>query len=117
IPADLFAMEMPEIEAAAEAETVSAVLVPAPAEPELAEVFGAEDESAFEVVADIEAVDVVEEAEPAAELTILAAPEAVMPLAEPLIVAAVEPMAADDLAAAFPDLDTLSIEEKIALFA
>ncbi|ARO54684.1 hypothetical protein B2G69_11425 [Methylorubrum zatmanii] len=117
IPADLFAMEMPEIEAAAEPETVSDVLVSAPAEPELAEVFGAEDESAFEVVADIEAVDVVEEAEPAAELTILAAPEAVMPLAEPLIVAAVEPMAADDLAAAFPDLDTLSIEEKIALFA
>ncbi|SOR31898.1 conserved protein of unknown function [Methylorubrum extorquens] len=117
IPADLFAMEMPEIEAAAEPETVSDVLVSAPAEPELAEVFGAEDESAFEVVADIEAVDVVEEAEPAAELTIPAAPEAVMPLAEPLIVAAVEPMAADDLAAAFPDLDTLSIEEKIALFA
>ncbi|ACS38587.1 hypothetical protein [Methylorubrum extorquens] len=120
IPADLFAMEMPEIEAAAEAETVSAVLVPAPAELELAEAFGAEDESAFEVVADIEAVegvDVVEEAEPAAELTIPATPEAVMPLAEPLIVAAVEPMAADDLAAAFLDLDTLSIEEKIALFA
>ncbi|KQP00068.1 hypothetical protein ASF56_13965 [Methylobacterium sp. Leaf122] len=117
IPADLFAMEMPEIEAAAEAETVSAVLVPAPAEPELAEAFEAEDEAAFEVVADVEAVEVVEEAEPAAELTIPAAPEAVMPLAEPLIVAAVEPMAADDLAAAFPDLDTLSIEEKIALFA
>jgi hypothetical protein len=117
ILADLFAMEMPEIEAAAEAEAVSAVLVPAPAEPELAEAFGAEDESAFEVVGDIEAVDAVEEAEPAAELTIPATPEAVMPLAEPLIVAAVEPMAADDLAAAFPDLDTLSIEEKIALFA
>ncbi|ABY29294.1 hypothetical protein [Methylorubrum extorquens] len=117
IPTDLFAMEMPEIEAAAEPETVSAVLVPAPAEPELAEAFGAEDKAAFEVVADVEAVDVVEEAEPAAELTIPAAPEAVMPLAEPLIVAAVEPMAADDLAAAFPDLDTLSIEEKIALFA
>ncbi|CAO4156070.1 hypothetical protein [Methylorubrum extorquens] len=117
IPADLFAMEMPEIEAAAEAETVSAVLVPAPAELELAEAFGAEDEAAFEVMSDIEAVDVVEEAEPAAELTIPATPEAVMPLAEPLIVAAVEPMAADDLAAAFPDLDTLSIEEKIALFA
>ncbi|MCY1645383.1 hypothetical protein [Methylorubrum sp. SL192] len=117
IPADLFAMEMPEIEAAAEEETVSAVLVPAPAELELAEAFGAEDEAAFEVMSDIEAVDVVEEAEPAAELTIPATPEAVMPLAEPLIVAAVEPMAADDLAAAFPDLDTLSIEEKIALFA
>ncbi|APX83880.1 hypothetical protein BV511_03545 [Methylorubrum extorquens] len=117
IPADLFAMEMPEIEAAAEPETVSDVLVSAPAEPELAEAFEAEDESAFEVVADIEAVDVVEEAEAAAELTIPAASEAVMPLAEPLIVAAVEPMAADDLAAAFPDLDTLSIEEKIALFA
>ncbi|MCG5244471.1 hypothetical protein [Methylorubrum extorquens] len=117
IPADLFAMEMPEIEAAAEPETVSAVLLPAPAEPELAEAFGAEDEAAFEVVADVEAVEVVEEAEPAAELTIPATPEAVMPLAEPLIVAAVEPMAADDLAAAFPDLDTLSIEEKIALFA
>jgi hypothetical protein len=117
IPADLFAMEMPEIEAAAEPETVSAVLLPAPAEPELAEAFGAEDEAAFEVVADVEAVEVVEEAEPAAELTIPAAPEAVMPLAEPLIVATVEPMAADDLAAAFPDLDTLSIEEKIALFA
>ncbi|CAX22650.1 MAG: hypothetical protein MIN69_26305 [Methylorubrum extorquens] len=117
IPADLFAMEMPEIEAAAEPETVSAVLLPAPAEPELAEAFGAEDEAAFEVVADVEAVEVVEEAEPAAELTIPAAPEAGMPLAEPLIVAAVEPMAADDLAAAFPDLDTLSIEEKIALFA
>ena len=117
IPADLFAMEMPEIEAAAEAETVSAVLFPAPAEPELAEAFGAEDESAFEVISDIEAVDAVEEAELAAELTIPATPEAVMPLAEPLIVAAVEPMAADDLAAAFPDLDTLSIEEKIALFA
>ncbi|WP_147017419.1 hypothetical protein [Methylorubrum extorquens] len=114
IPTDLFAMEMPEIEAAAEAEAVSAVLVSAPAEPELAEAFGAEDEAAFEVVADVEAV---EEAEPAAELTIPATPEAVMPLAEPLIVAAVEPMAADDLAAAFPDLDTLSIEEKIALFA
>lgn len=114
IPADLFAMEMPEIEAAAEPETVSAVLLPALAEPELAEAFGAEDEAAFEVVADIEAV---EEAEPAAELTIPATPEAVMPLAEPLIVAAVEPMAPDDLAAAFPDLDTLSIEEKIALFA
>ncbi|OHV16633.1 hypothetical protein BK022_10805 [Methylorubrum extorquens] len=117
IPADLFAMEMPEIEAAAEPETVSAVLLPAPAEPELAKAFGAEDEATFEVVADVEAVDVVEEAEPAAELTIPATPEAVMPLAEPLIVAAVEPMAADDLAAAFPDLDTLSIEEKIALFA
>ncbi|CAO4196330.1 hypothetical protein [Methylorubrum extorquens] len=117
IPADLFAMEMPEIEAAAEPETVSDVLVSAPAEPELAEAFEAEDESAFEVVADIEAVDVVEEAEAAAELTIPAASEAVMPVAEPLIVAAVEPMAADDLAAAFPDLDTLSIEEKIALFA
>jgi hypothetical protein len=65
------------------------VLLPAPAEPELAEAFGAEDEAAFEVVADVEAVEVVEEAEPAAELTIPAAPEAGMPLAEPLIVAAV----------------------------
>ncbi|MBA9071242.1 hypothetical protein FHR71_005021 [Methylobacterium sp. RAS18] len=117
IPADLFAMEMPEIEAAAEPEAGSAVLVPAPAVPELAEAFEAEDESAFEVAAYVEAVDVVEEVEPAAELTIPATPEAVMPLAEPLIVAALEPMAADDLAAAFPDLDTLSIEEKIALFA
>jgi len=118
IPADLFALEMPEIEAAAEPETASpetasAILVPAPAEPEGEEAFGAEDEAAFEVVSHIDAFDAAEEV----ELTIPAEPEAVMPLAEPLVVAAVEPVAADDLAAAFPDLDTLSIEEKIALFA
>ncbi|TFZ57566.1 hypothetical protein E4V01_14795 [Methylorubrum sp. Q1] len=117
IPADLFALEMPEIEAAFEPEAVSAILVPAPAEPEFGEEFGADDADAFEMMSDVEAFDVVDAAEPAAEHTIPAAPEAVMPLAEPLIVAAVEPMAADDLAAAFPDLDTLSIEEKIALFA
>ncbi|WP_455976050.1 hypothetical protein [Methylorubrum populi] len=45
----------------------------------------------------------------ASDLTFLAAPEPAAPVTEP--------KAEDDLATAFPDLDSLSIEEKIALFA
>lgn len=53
----------------------------------------------------------------AADVTLLAESEAIMPVAEPLVVAPVALIDEDDLALAFPDLDTLSIEEKIALFA
>ncbi|QIJ73767.1 hypothetical protein GU700_03750 [Methylobacterium sp. NI91] len=52
-----------------------------------------------------------------ADPTPQAASETVMPVAQPLVVAVIAPGDDDDLAFAFPDLDTLSIEEKIALFA
>lgn len=71
----------------------------------------------FEDTETVQDAEIVEETEPAAELTVRGEPDAVMPVAEPLVVAAVELVAEDELAAAFPDLDTLSIEEKIALFA
>ncbi|MBB2963188.1 hypothetical protein [Methylobacterium sp. R2-1] len=71
----------------------------------------------FEDTETVQDAEIVEETEPAAELTVRDEPDAVMPVAEPLVVAAVELVAEDELAAAFPDLDTLSIEEKIALFA
>ncbi|GJE81447.1 hypothetical protein [Methylorubrum thiocyanatum] len=58
-----------------------------------------------------------EPSDAAADVTLLAEPEATMPVAEPLVVAPVALIDEDDLALAFPDLDTLSIEEKIALFA
>ncbi|MFJ7437927.1 hypothetical protein ACIQW5_09755 [Methylorubrum thiocyanatum] len=58
-----------------------------------------------------------EPSDAAADVTLLAEPEATLPVAEPLVVAPVALIDEDDLALAFPDLDTLSIEEKIALFA
>ncbi|WP_375274093.1 hypothetical protein [Methylorubrum thiocyanatum] len=58
-----------------------------------------------------------EPSDAAADVTLLAESEATMPVAEPLVVAPVALIDEDDLALAFPDLDTLSIEEKIALFA
>lgn len=58
-----------------------------------------------------------EPSDAAADVTLLAESEAIMPVAEPLVVAPVALIDEDDLALAFPDLDTLSIEEKIALFA
>lgn len=58
-----------------------------------------------------------EPSDAADDVTLLAEPEATMPVAEPLVVAPVALIDEDDLALAFPDLDTLSIEEKIALFA
>ncbi|ACB78993.1 conserved hypothetical protein [Methylorubrum populi BJ001] len=58
-----------------------------------------------------------EPSDAAADVTLLAESEAAMPVAEPLVVAPVALIDEDDLALAFPDLDTLSIEEKIALFA
>jgi hypothetical protein len=61
--------------------------------------------------------DGIEEADPIADLVVPSEPEAAMPAAQPLVVAVAEMDAEDDLALAFPDLDTLSIEEKIALFA
>ncbi|MDV2985866.1 UNVERIFIED_CONTAM: hypothetical protein Q9R58_16260 [Methylobacteriaceae bacterium AG10] len=98
---------VPEVEDIDAAETAGAF------EPEQAEI-------AFELVADVEEVEdaeIAEAIEPAAEFAVPAETEAVMPAAGPLVVAVVEPADEDDLAAAFPDLDTLSIEEKIALFA
>ncbi|CAO4138267.1 hypothetical protein LPLAFNJD_LOCUS125 [Methylorubrum aminovorans] len=73
-----------------------------------------------EAVAEALAQDEMElagEADAPADLTPQAASETVMPVAQPLVVAAIAPGDDDDLAFAFPDLDTLSIEEKIALFA
>lgn len=58
-----------------------------------------------------------EPSDAAADITLLAESEATLPVAEPLVVAPVALIDEDDLALAFPDLDTLSIEEKIALFA
>lgn len=58
-----------------------------------------------------------EPSDAAADVTLLAESEAIMPVAEPLVVAPIALIDEDDLALAFPDLDTLSIEEKIALFA
>lgn len=64
-----------------------------------------------------DAMEPVGEADASADLNPQATSEAVMPAAQPLVVAAIAPGDDDDLAFAFPDLDTLSIEEKIALFA
>ncbi|CAO4163541.1 hypothetical protein [Methylorubrum aminovorans] len=64
-----------------------------------------------------EEMELAGEADAPADLTPQAASETVMPVAQPLVVAAIAPGDDDDLAFAFPDLDTLSIEEKIALFA
>lgn len=64
-----------------------------------------------------EEMELAGEADAPADLAPQAASETVMPVAQPLVVAAIAPGDDDDLAFAFPDLDTLSIEEKIALFA
>ncbi|MGW5958846.1 hypothetical protein [Methylorubrum thiocyanatum] len=81
-------------------------------------------ETALEIDGAEEMEDVAGREEPAqdepsdaADITLLAESEATMPVAEPLVVAPVALIDEDDLALAFPDLDTLSIEEKIALFA
>ncbi len=74
-------------------------------------------EAVAEAFAQDEMESVGEADTPATDLTAQADSEMVMPVAQPLVVAAIAPGDDDDLAFAFPDLDTLSIEEKIALFA
>ncbi len=128
ISADLAALEglsvaIVEAEAEPASDAVSAILAPA-FETEEAEVAGecTIEAIAFEDPTGLKAPEAFEQAEghaveATAESGTPAVTEAVLSLAEPLVVAAVAPIAEDDLAAAFPDLDTLSIEEKIALFA
>ncbi|MGN7124861.1 hypothetical protein [Methylorubrum thiocyanatum] len=78
-------------------------------------------ETAPEIDGAEEMEDVAGREEPAqdepSDAALLAESEATLPVAEPLVVAPVALIDEDDLALAFPDLDTLSIEEKIALFA
>lgn len=106
-----FLPEMPEAAAPAP-EPVSMSAEPVADAPVLVD----ESAAVLDVPDEIEAA--FEEAEPTPDLD---APETVA--AEPApdvaadVVEGAKPLAGDDLAAAFPDLDRLSIEEKIALFA
>ena len=113
---EMLIVEAVEAEAAAEPapDAVSELPDPAPVE-------AAPDPEDHGILSDIDAENVeadgIEEADPIADLVVPSEPEAAMPAAQPLVVAVAEVGAEDDLALAFPDLDTLSIEEKIALFA
>ncbi|BAU89516.1 hypothetical protein MPPM_0911 [Methylorubrum populi] len=113
---EMLTLEPVEADAAAEPapESVSALLDPAPIEavPE-----AVEHESPFDIPAETADAEIVEATDPTAEPAVPAEPDPTMPAAQPLVVADFEEGAEDDLALAFPDLDTLSIEEKIALFA
>lgn len=113
---EMLTLEPVEADAAAEPapESVSALLDPAPIEavPE-----AVEHEIPFDIPAETADAEIVEATDPTAEPAVPAEPDPTMPAAQPLVVADFEEGAEDDLALAFPDLDTLSIEEKIALFA
>ncbi len=128
ISADLAALKTLSVDATAEPvlEADLVILDTAPAE-EAIEAEGAEStldlaleagrsEDAAEAFAQGE-VDSTSEADAPADPTAQAEPETIRPVAQPLVVAAIASGDEDDLAFAFPDLDTLSIEEKIALFA
>lgn len=128
ISADLAALKTLSVDATAEPvlEADLAILDTAPAE-EAIEAEGTEStldlaleagksEDAAEAFAQGE-VDPTSEADAPADPTAQAEPETIRPVAQPLVVAAIASGDEDDLAFAFPDLDTLSIEEKIALFA
>ena len=113
---EMLIVEAVEAEAAAEPAPDAVSVLPDPAPVE-----AAPDPEDHGILSDIDAENVeadgIEEADPIADLVVPSEPEAAMPAAQPLVVAVAEVGAEDDLALAFPDLDTLSIEEKIALFA